>query len=892
MAEVKTRPSKGRAEPETPFRWLGYILVVLSIFPFLSLVSYDSGDVPWIKSPPNDPPNNLIGVAGAVGTAIGYRLLGLGVWMLPFWVLAFSLRLAAGSNTRFWRRFGWCALFQAGLCAWLQLGTNLFAGVMHRLNAAPDPGGLVGWLVMTQGLERLVSPVGGTLIVMTVMIVSLTMAIGPRRLGDGYRDLLGRWRQWRLDRADMTARLAMEEKRLARQLEQERRTADKEARRRAHEEARAARTAEKEARRAEREAREQERAREEEERQRAYEERKEQLRREREREAAAAPAAAAGHAGDGAPAGFRVQGSGGPQDAGSSGTPELPHSRTSELPHSRTPALPHSRTSELPAAAEPPPEPPYELPAVDLLAPLPKGEAVHGDVDQKAGVLVKTLAEFNIPVEVTHIEKGPVVTSFELLPAPGIRVERIATMARNLEMALKATSIRVEAPIPGKGVVGVEMPNEQACPVTVREILEGEHWAKCAREMEIPLLLGKNVSGRDLVIDLASVPHLLVAGATGSGKSVCINAILTGLLMSRTPEQLRLMLVDPKIVEFALYNELPHLVVPVITDPKKVALGLRWAIHEMEKRYKLLSAAGVRNIAAYNRRESVVQPELFDGPGTPPAAAKTPALPARLPYILIVIDELADLMLQAGPEIENGIARLAQLSRAVGIHLIIATQRPSVNVITGTIKANFPGRIAFQVAQRVDSRTILDSMGAEALIGRGDMLFLNPRTSKLVRGQGAFIGDEDARHVVDFIRSQSKPVYIQEVQERLAAGDDEEAEEGAGGTAAGSGAAEGAAGAAADDPGDELYEPALDIVRRTRRASTSSLQRALRIGYTRAARLMDIMEARGIVGPPRGSDPREILIDFDGEIPGNDASGGESPDAPAPAGEGDEAPAP
>ena len=870
MAEEKTRRPKGRAEPETPYRWLGYILVVLSIFPFLSLVSYDSGDVPWLKSPPNNPPNNLIGVAGAVGTAIGYRLLGLGVWMLPVWVLAFSLRLAAGSNTRFWRRFGWCALFQTGLCAWLQLGTNLFAGVMHRLNTAPDPGGLVGWLVMTQGLERLVSPVGGTLIVTTVMIVSLTMAIGPRRLGDGYRDLLGRWRQWRLDRADMTARLAMEEKRLARQLEQERRTAEREARQRAHEEARAARTAEKEARRAEREAREQERAREEEERRRAYEERKEQLRREREREAAQTEAQRA------AAAAARAAAAEPPAPAGAA--------EAADTAGEATPTPPHSHTPTLPLAAEPPPEPPYELPAVDLLAPLPEGEAVHGDVDQKAGILVKTLAEFNIPVEVTHIEKGPVVTSFELLPAPGIRVERIATMARNLEMALKATSIRVEAPIPGKGVVGVEMPNEQACPVTVREILEGEHWAKCAREMEIPLLLGKNVSGRDLVIDLASVPHLLVAGATGSGKSVCINAILTGLLMSRTPEQLRLMLVDPKIVEFALYNELPHLVVPVITDPKKVALGLRWAIHEMEKRYKLLSAAGVRNIAAYNRRESVVQPELFDGTDTPLPAAKTPALPARLPYILIVIDELADLMLQAGPEIENGIARLAQLSRAVGIHLIIATQRPSVNVITGTIKANFPGRIAFQVAQRVDSRTILDSMGAETLIGKGDMLFLNPRTSKLVRGQGAYIDDEDAKRVVDYIREQSKPVYIQEVQERLESSDD------AGDGDAGGGVSAGIAGSA-DDAGDELYEPAVDLVRRTKRASTSSLQRAFRIGYTRAARLMDMMEANGIVGPVRGSDPREILIDFDGEIPNNtetqgldrgggDASGDDVPDEP------------
>ena len=876
MPEAPTRAPKRRAEPETPFRWLGYILVVLSIFPFLSLVSYDSGDVPWIQAPPNTPPNNLIGVVGAVCTAAGYRLLGLGVWLLPVWMLAFSVRLAAGRNTRPWRRLGWCALFQISLCAWLQLGGDLFAGILARLNTAPDPGGVIGWLVMTRCLERLISPVGGTLIVLTIMIVSLTMAIGPRHVGDGFRELLDRYRQWRLNRADMTARLAMEEKRLARQLEQERRTAEHEARRRAREEAKAARAAEKEARRAERVAREQARAQEEAERQRGYEERKEQLRREREREAALAEAQRA--AAEAARAAAAAE-----QRRAETTAPEP----ETELPPD---GLPDDGSPD-DGGAPPPPAAPYRLPAVDLLAPLPEGEAVHGDVDQKASVLVKTLAEFNIPVEVTHIEKGPVVTSFELLPAPGIRVERIATMARNLEMALKATSIRVEAPIPGKGVVGVEMPNEQACPVTVREILEGEHWAKCAREMEIPLLLGKNVSGRDLVIDLASVPHLLVAGATGSGKSVCINAFLTGLLMSRTPEQLRLMLVDPKIVEFALYNELPHLVVPVITDPKKVALGLRWAIHEMEKRYKLLNAAGVRNIASYNRRESVVQPELFDGAETPPAAAKSAALPDRLPYILIVIDELADLMLQAGPEIENGIARLAQLSRAVGIHLIIATQRPSVNVITGTIKANFPGRIAFQVAQRVDSRTILDSMGAEALIGRGDLLFLNPRTSKLVRGQGAFIGDEDARRVVDFIRGQSKPVYIQEVQERLAGDDEEEGEASAAPTdAGGDGAAGGAA--AGDDPGDELYEQALDLVRRTRRASTSSLQRAFRIGYTRAARLMDIMEARGIVGPPHGSDPREILIDFDGEIPSHDEAGNVSPDVREPGEAGDEAPAP
>jgi S-DNA-T family DNA segregation ATPase FtsK/SpoIIIE len=291
----------------------------------------------------------------------------------------------------------------------------------------------------------------------------------------------------------------------------------------------------------------------------------------------------------------------------------------------------------------------------------------------------------------------------------------------------------------------------------------------------------------------------------------------------------------------------------------------------MQKRLKLLTTAGVRNIAEFNNRQTVVQPELFPAGELPPAAPpkKSAELPDRLPYILIVIDELADLMLQAGPEIENGIARLAQLSRATGIHLVIATQRPSVNVITGTIKANFPGRLAFQVAQRVDSRTILDAQGAEFLIGRGDMLFLNPKGSKLIRGQGAFIGSEDTKSVIDFIRAQSKPVYIQEVQERLEHGDDA-SEDGGGGS--------GGIPGNGDDPGDELYEPALEIVRRTRRASTSSLQRALRIGYTRAARLMDMMEARGIVGPPRGSDPREILIDLDGEIPSNE-----------PADDGDEA---
>jgi S-DNA-T family DNA segregation ATPase FtsK/SpoIIIE len=401
------------------------------------------------------------------------------------------------------------------------------------------------------------------------------------------------------------------------------------------------------------------------------------------------------------------------------------------------------------------------------------------------------------------------------------------------------------APIPGKGVVGVEVPNQIAQMVTLREMLDGEAWR--GSRAAVPLALGKDVGGNDIVADLARMPHLLIAGATGSGKTVCMNAILAGLLMSRSPADLRLILVDPKIVEFAPYGNLPHLVVPVITDPKKVALGLRWAINEMERRYKMFAKAGVRNIESFNSRAVVSQGDLF---GAPPENAES--IPPRVPYIVIVIDELADLMLADQAEIENCIARLAQLSRAVGIHMIIATQRPSVNVITGTIKANFPARLAFQVAQKVDSRTILDTAGADKLLGRGDMLFLPPGSSKLIRAQGAMVSDPDIKRLVDYIRAQAGPEYEVEIKEKLEKADTR-------------------SGASDDGDGvdDALLEQCIQVIRETRRASTSSLQRRLRIGYTRAARIMDILEERGVVGPPRGSDPREILIDLDGEIPDN-----------------------
>lgn len=491
----------------------------------------------------------------------------------------------------------------------------------------------------------------------------------------------------------------------------------------------------------------------------------------------------------------------------------------------------------------------WTLPPLTFLQEVTGGVAPDAARDEYLRQLLeRTLNEFGVEAKITEVNRGPVVTSFEVLPAPGVRVEKIAGLSNNLALALKAESIRVQAPIPGKGVVGIEVPNGKSSVVFARQIIGGPEWEKAKDwrrgKIALPLCLGVDVSGNTLVGDLADMPHLLIAGATGSGKSVCMNSLLAGLLMSRTPEQLRLILVDPKIVEFTAYRDLPHLVVPVITDPKKVGLGLRWAITEMEKRYKLFAKVGVRNIRGYNTRVVAKQGDLFGMDDEPKEKH-----PETLPYIVVVIDELADLMMVAQAEIENYIARLAQLSRAVGIHMILATQRPSVNVITGTIKANFPSRIAFQVAQKTDSRTILDAIGADKLLGKGDMLFLAPSSAKLQRAQGAWTSDEEIAKIVEFIKAQGTPDYENNVTEKLTSSVPD---------------------LPSQDEDDDLIEQAVEVIRQTRRASTSSLQRRLRIGYNRAARLMDQLEEKGVIGPPQGSDPREILIDLDGEVPQHD----------------------
>jgi len=501
----------------------------------------------------------------------------------------------------------------------------------------------------------------------------------------------------------------------------------------------------------------------------------------------------------------------------------------------------------------------YQLPSLDLLDPsVPQGKGMSPtEIADTAQILQNALEEFGVEAKVTGVQQGPVVTCYEILPSAGVRVERIKALADNIALKMHAESIRIQAPIPGKGVCGVEVPNTARASVFFRDLVESEKFQK--GKQLLPLVLGKDVNGESMIYDLAKMPHLMVAGATGSGKSVCMNSILTGLLMKHSPDDMRLILVDPKTVEFHQYNNLPHLVVPVITNAKKVALGLRWAIDEMERRYKWFNQTGVRDLPSFNSRAIQKQEELFGDEVAVEPEKKKDQIPEKLPYIVIVIDELADLMAVAQQEIEAGIARLAAKSRAAGIHMILATQRPDVKVITGTIKANFPVRIAFKVSQGNDSRTILDRVGAEKLLGKGDMLVVPPGSDRHIRSQGAFTSDGEIDRVTKFCKEQGKPEFIAEIHEKIEKPSTDLPEMDSG-----------------ED--DEILEQAIEVIRQTKRASTSSLQRRLRIGYTRAARVMDLLEERGMIGPPDGAGPREILIDLDGEIPQNPGAANDGTD--------------
>jgi S-DNA-T family DNA segregation ATPase FtsK/SpoIIIE len=543
----------------------------------------------------------------------------------------------------------------------------------------------------------------------------------------------------------------------------------------------------------------------------------------------------------------------------------------------------------------------FQLPTIDLLeyVPPPAHDMDKQQLYDMAERLEQAMSNYGVRGKVKEIHMGPVVTMYEFAPAPGTRTGKIANLEKDLAMALEAQAVRIVAPIPGKAVVGVEVPNLARETVYLKEILQDSCFTGAASKLQVAL--GKDIKGAPVSVNLAKMPHLLVAGTTGSGKSVAVNGMITSMLYNASPEEVRFIMVDPKMLELSIYEGIPHLLLPVVTDPKKANLALRWAVDEMERRYELLAKTGVRDISSYNARidndasksapapeasakqkkirvvlagpdgteqevdldadaeitvaegadgdnggivsyEAPTDEDLSDAAAAVQAKAEAVATaekPTKLPYIVIVIDEFADLMMVAPKDVETSVARLAQKARAAGLHLILATQRPSVDVITGLIKANFPSRIALQVASRIDSRTILDQAGADTLLGNGDMLF-SDRGTKLRRVHGAFLSDDEVHRVVDFLKKQAKPVYDMDILKPR----DEEGEEG---------------GAPAERFNDELYDQAVAIVCDTRQASVSYIQRRLQIGYNRAARMVEQMERDGIVGPTNGAKPRDVL---------------------------------
>jgi S-DNA-T family DNA segregation ATPase FtsK/SpoIIIE len=790
----------------------GIVLLALCLMLLLSMFSYAPGDIPILKDPPNRPAANLIGLAGAWTAFVLFMGLGVTAYVLPFGLLVWTGYVLFQRVGRVGPRVLWLVLMIVSMTVLIELRPLWWTIWAQRLNVG-SCGGVVGDTLGRRLLAPYLGESGALIVASTGLAAGLVFffRVSPyavaQWLATHGRALYERWKEARVAKMDRIGQLQEAQTEVAKK-------------RRTLEEAM--------------------------------------------RQHQAIPSTDRLAAAPRPPRVRETQ----PEKPGSVRTaPEPPAPRPPPPepaiapPAPEPPPRPKPPKPERPPKPVAPPEPAvtaaelpgaaapgggmYALPSMALLDAIPPAEqrTIPDDLQRAQQTLIDTLADFGIEAKITNVETGPVVTRYELLPAPGVRVEKIAGLSNNIGLSLKAESVRVQAPIPGKGVVGIEVPNPKTSIVYLREILESDTWR--GSRAALPLAVGQDVGGRVLVADLADMPHMLIAGATGSGKTVCMNSLLSGLLMSRTPAELRLMLVDPKIVEFSAYRELPHLVVPVITDAKKVMHGLRWAIQEMEARYKLFARAGVRNIKAFNTRPIAKQPDLF---GAEPAPGDPAAIPDRVPYIVIVVDELADLMLVAQAEIENQIARLAQLSRAVGIHMILATQRPSVDVITGTIKANFPARIAFQVAQKNDSRTILDANGADKLLGRGDMLFLPPGIGRLVRAQGCMVSDHDVHTIADHWRAQAAPQYEASIREKIEkkTSDVPDMEE-----------------------DEEIIEQSIEIIKQTRRASTSSLQRRLRIGYTRAARVMDLLEERGIVGPAQGSDPREILIDLEGDIPQN-----------------------
>ncbi len=801
MPGKKRSSSKGNSDikkPSLKSRWLwAPLYLFLAVWVLLALFSYQPDQHPANTTSPEN--TNLAGKLG-VHVAFYFRMAAGGMAWLATLFLGWFAWIHFSKNLRSkWILFGEMVVALLAGSGLLAMQETLFASAEAYHSG---PGGAIGNLLYENLMHEYVGPAGSLLIFGFAAIIAFVLIFSPAT-PEGYNTWLARFQDWR-----------------------ERRAAEKEER--------------KEAKRLAKLEAQEEKAR-----------LKEEKQREKEQAKALAKEAKASRRSK-----KKLEPEVDPE-------PEVVEELSEEEEFVEEEAKPPLKDAlKFIAAAEtkkaraklPVSQGDYTFPTLDLLTVPATPHFTNSEEEhaKNAERLKMTLQEFGVEVTMGEVHIGPVITRYEVYPAPGVRVEKISNLDKNIALGMRAHSVRILAPVPGKGCVGIEVPNQNPTPVGIREILESEDWAEA--KAEIPIALGRDVSGKPIIDDLTKMPHLLIAGATGSGKTVCINSIITSLLYHASPDKLRFLMVDPKIVEMKVFNDLPHMLIPVVTDPKKVPGALKWLLNEMEHRYEMFSKVGVRNIAGFNARKkkekekseaekNEEQSELEIS--VPRDEGVFDEIPEKIPYIVCIIDELADLMMVNPAEVETGVARLAQLARASGIHLVIATQRPSVNVITGIIKANLPSRIAFQVASKIDSRTILDGMGAEQLIGRGDMLFSSAGSSKPVRTQGAFVSDEEIRDIVEFLKTNGPPEFAEDVQKQIDAPDELTLDSG-------------------DEDGDEMLPQAIQVLRSTKRASTSMLQRRLRIGYNRAARIMEILEDRGIVGPENGSSPREILVDLDG----------------------------
>ena len=785
------------------------ILLGVGTLLFLALISYNPKDLPsWVPwsylSPPNRPAQNFIGPFGAILAGFCYLTLGAASYLLAGVLLFFGAAKLFHANSRLIARLPWIILFIASGACLFQWQTWHLQGWRHAYNIQ-GPGGWVGYLFGKTLLVTSMGKIGSGILLGGIYVASLILMTGLRPIHlvhqtvAGTRAAFANLHDWRLHRklrkADIKGQLEISQRELAKQ----RRSIEK------------------------------------------------QLK----KKGAPVPEPSAGFISPeelaDRPAPKVVDATALPEESIARKKPSLAELRGSS---SRS-------TSSAPGLTGRAWDPKtYALPGLDLLAehdPEGRGGADPAELQRVQQTLIDTLAQFGIAVAPGDITKGPTITRYEVYPAKGVRVDKIVSLERDLARATRAERINILAPIPGKDTVGIELANTRKVTVTLRELLESTDWEEAKTRSRIPLALGKDVYGKAIITDLAQMPHLLVAGTTGAGKSVCINALIASMLFRFTPEELRFIMIDPKVVELQHYNALPHLAFPVVTDPKKVLLALRWLIDEMERRYKIFARVGVRNIISFNARPKK-KPDVDvanAAESANDAEIKVPReheipIPEKIPYIVVVIDELADLMQTAPADVEGAIARITQMARAAGIHLIVATQTPRADVITGVIKANIPSRIAFQVASKIDSRVILDENGADRLLGQGDMLYLPPSASRLIRAQGVLVTDEEIRRLVEFVSAQGHPAFDPAMREKLqaAASSTEEV----------------------TDEDEELVEKCLEIIRQEKRASTSLLQRRLRLGYTRAARIVDILEQRGILGPGEGAKPREILVDLDAAV--------------------------